>query len=151
MVTNDVRAREALRAELYGILALDPNKVPIGRIVSLSDPKYTRVDRLHTTIATKIKPWKGPKCRLCIRGDQQSLINAAFTSSPTASREYLRILAMTYCNEEQFVFEMTEVSRAFTQSGYFHVQDRIVALVPKCVCLCYLLRGVESFISILRV
>ena len=63
------------------------------------------------------------------------MIKAAFTSAPTASGEYLRIIALAYCNEGEFAFEMARISRAFAQSGYLRPQDRIIALAPKRVSL----------------
>ena len=132
---SDARDREALRLEISGILQNDSKGVPIGRVVNLSGSSYKGVGKLHTTIVTKVKPGKGSKCRLCIRGDQQSLANAAFTSAPTASMEYLRILVSLFCNEPQFAFIMADISRAFTQADYFNVEDRIIALMPKCVSM----------------
>ena len=68
VMISDVRAMDALRAEIQGILQSNEKGVPIGRIVALNSLEVHKAERLHTTVVTKIKPGKGFKCRLCVRG-----------------------------------------------------------------------------------
>ena len=70
---SDVRARDALRTEIQGIPQSNKKGVPIGRIVALNSPEAQGAERLHTTVVTKIKPGKGFKCRLCVRGANKAM------------------------------------------------------------------------------
>ena len=90
---------------------------------------------MHTTVARKIKLQKKYKSRLCLRGDQQSLINSGYASAPTASRDFLRWIIILTVNNADFKFGMVDISRAFLQSSYLRQNDRSIALIPPYVRL----------------
>ena len=68
-----------------------------------------------------------------MRGDQQSEALTPFVSAPTASREFLRLAAICFVNDDRFQFHMTDISKAFTQSSMYHPDDRVFAIMPSCV------------------
>lgn len=48
-------ARTSLRGGIDGILEKDKRDIPIARIVPCEDPTFLKMDRLRTTVVTKIK------------------------------------------------------------------------------------------------
>ena len=81
------------------------------------------------TIVTKIKPGGGFKCRLCLCGDQ-SQIDSAFASAPTATREFLRIVSILFVNSPLFRLFTTDVSKSFLQSDHYHASGRVIGILP---------------------
>ena len=57
-----------------------------------------------------------------------------FSPAPTAAREYVRIAVMLFVNDSPYVFKTADVSRAFTQSDYYHKKDRAWVELPKFGC-----------------
>ena len=133
IMMKDPRARSALRSELFGIMTPDKQGIPAGKLVSIGTDSHPPL--IPSTVITKLKTNKGFKCRLCVRGDLQSEAHTAFSSAPTASRESLRIAAFLFVDNPSFVFSSTDISRAFTQSAYFHKSDRVWVELPRCIAL----------------
>ena len=143
---GDVRSRDALRTEINGILQSNEKGVPIGGIIALGSKGISQTQRLHITVVTKIKQGKGFKCRLCVRGDQQSNAKITFSSAPTVGR-YVRALAFLMANEKEFTMRMTDVSQAFTQSDLYNVEDRVLIMVPDFVLMTSSARNGEMIIG----
>ena len=112
------KARQALRGEVQGLLIPDKHGVSSARIVPMSDIQFSALEKLRCTVVTKIKAGDSYKSRLCLRGDMQSLVNAAFCSAPTANRDYIKIAISAFINHEDFCFRATDVSRDFAQADY---------------------------------
>ena len=85
-------ARRAIREGIMGLLAHDTEGAPIAKLCSVNDIDVRSMGKIHTTMVVKIKPQKGFKDRLRLRGDQQSIGHTAFASAPTDSRDYMRRL-----------------------------------------------------------
>ena len=130
---SDPRARAAIREEIKGILDTGEDRIPIGRLVALNSEGANRAQRLHTTIGAKIKPGKGFKLRLCIRGDMQIHALAAFTSAPSTGGECLRAAAFLMSNEESPQMKMVDASQAFTQSDLYNAEDRALGILLSIV------------------
>ena len=75
-------ARRADREELRGLMRLAARNIPIGRLVNCRGELYSGLPRIHTTTVCKIKPNKGFKVRLCLRGDLQMESQVHFASAP---------------------------------------------------------------------
>ena len=70
------------------------------RIVDSSLAKYRRVGKIRTTLVVKIKAGRHHKARMCLRGDQESLIQSSFPSAPTISKEIVKLALNTFVNME---------------------------------------------------
>ena len=71
--------------------------------------------------------------RLCLRGDQQSLINSGFVSAQTAPREFLRWVVILKVNNNDFDMGLIDICQAFLQSSYLRKSERVIARVPPYV------------------
>ena len=127
--------REALRTEIDGILPNGSNSIPGALLVRLNDPAYAKFQNTDATAAVKLKPNKGYKIRLRIRGDPISPINQAFSTDPTANREMLEMSPMIFVNRSDFVWSRLGISNACAQSGYLGDADRAIVRLPPFIGL----------------
>ena len=126
-------SRQAIREELNGLLQLDSAGIPIGRLCISSSPECVSLPKLQTTIVCKMKTNGSFKARICLRGDQQSLLSASFVSAPTASRDFLRWVIIFFVNQKENRLGMIDISKAFAQSIYLHRSERVAAVFPPCI------------------
>ena len=112
------------------LLRKDKSGIPVGEVITAEHYDFSRLEKLHTTMVCKAKPQKGYKARLCLRGDQQSLINSGFVSAPTESRDFLRWVIILGVNNPDFRMGLVDISQAFLQSSYLHKTERVIAIVP---------------------
>ena len=126
-------ARQAIRDELNGLLKLDSAGIPIGKLCLISSAECARVPKLHTTVVCKLKTNGSFKARICLRGDQQSLLSASFVSAPTASRDFVRWIIIFFVNHPGSFLGMIDISKAFTQSNYLNKSERIAAISPSFI------------------
>ena len=126
-------ARQSIRDGIRGLLKNDKHGIPAGEVITSDRADFARLEKLHTTIVRKAKLQKGYKARLCLRGDQQSLINSGFVSPPTASRGFLRWVVILKVNNSDFDMGLVDISQAFLQSSYLHKSERVIAIVPPYV------------------
>ena len=133
MFLQITEARQAIRDEIRGLLRKDKSGIPVGEVITSDNQDFSRLEKLHTTMACKVKLQKGFNARLCLRGDQQSLINSGFASAPTASRDFLRWVVILGVGSKDFKIGMADVSQAFLRSSYLRKTERVIAMVPPYV------------------
>ena len=70
------------------------------------------------------------KSRICARGDTQGRIHWPFSRSPTADREFLKILTAVLSYSHGRNLNIVDITRAFAQSSCPRVRDRYVSITP---------------------
>ena len=123
-------ARRAAREELRGLMRVDSQGIPIGRLVDCRDPKFHGFQRLHTTTVCKLKPNKGFKVRLCLRGDMQRESQVHFVSAPTVGRDFIKLFVSLFVLHPSWILCTVDITKAFTQSDYLAKNDRCLAVLP---------------------
>ena len=126
-------AMQAIRDEIRGLLREEKSGIPVGEVITSDHQDFSRLEKLHATMVCKVKLQKGFKARLCLRGDQQSLVNSGFASAPTAPRDFSRWVVILGVNNKDFKIGMVDVSQAFLQSSYLRKTERAIATVPPYV------------------
>ena len=126
-------ARMAIRDEIRGLAKEDRDGIPIALVISANSPEARRLEKIHTAMVCKVKPHKGFKARLCLRGGQQSIAHTAFVSAPTASRDFMRWLIIFLVGDVNRKLGLVDISKAFTQSDYLHPDERLFAWLPSYI------------------
>ena len=123
-------ARSAIREELEGLLRVDKAGIPIAQLCDVNCWEAKNLEKIHTTLICKVKPQKGFKARICLRGDQQNLTTTAFVSAPTAARDFMRWLVIFLMGDKTRWMGLVDISKAFTQSDYLSAEERLFAWLP---------------------
>lgn len=123
------------REEIMGLLTMGKNGIPIAKLRNALDFEVKKMTKIHTTMVVKIKPSKGFKARLCLRGDQQSLEHSAFVSAPNTARDSMRFLIIFLQGDSARKLGSVDISKAFAQSDYLHPQERLFDWLPEYVGL----------------
>ena len=123
-------ARQAIRDELMGLLAVDKGGIPIAKLRRVQDETVKKLYKIHTAMVVKLSLKRGFKSRLCLLGDQQNLDHSAFASAPTDARDFMRWLITFLQGDSDRKLGPVDISKAFAQSDYLHPDERIFAWIP---------------------
>ena len=129
------KSRMAIRDEISNLLKMHNGSTAAVRIVDAISIQYHRVEEIRTTLAVKIKAGNRHKSRMCLRGDQESLIQSSFPSAPTISKELVKLALSTYVNLDGMICATVDISQALLQSDVMPVSSQISAYHPDCVFL----------------
>ena len=102
--------------------------------VSLDDPRFTQVPRVHSTLVIKRKGVNLYKGRLCVRGDTAPLQTTGFVSSPTAHRCCVKVIC-AIASQMNWAIRAIDISQAFLQSPNLNPKDRAIAIPPSAIHL----------------
>ena len=127
-------ARTAIEKEISDLLRSEKGAPPAMLEVSLSDPRYTHLPRVPSTLVVKRKSVALYKGRLCTRGDVVPLTVTGFMSSPTAHRSAVKIV-LTLAASLHWSIRALDISQAFLQSENLRESDRMVVIPPPMVTL----------------
>ena len=86
-------------------------------------------------MVTKLKANGVFKSRICLRGDTMPMTHQQFASAPTVRGEYLRLFCSLLVNISTMIWLQVDISKAFSQSDYFHPKGKVIALLPEYVGL----------------
>ena len=112
-------------------MRLDTRNIPIGRLVNCKGKLYGGMARIHTTTVCKIKPNKGFKVRMCLRGDMQQGSRVHFAPAPTVGRDFIKLFVSLFVLHPSWRKCAVDITKAFAQSDYLAKEDRCLAILPK--------------------
>ena len=134
-------ARQAIRSEIFSLLAGKPGAIPPLTIIEVSDMVRKHRSRISTTLVVRLKSNNIANAMLGIRGDVMEGSNFhSLMSAPTADRHLLRVL-LSMAAANKFRAVTCDISQASLQSDSFMDKDKFIALPPNCVRLNGLRRG----------
>ena len=114
----------SIREEVYGLLRSIGGNVAAVLIIDSSLPEYRQMSKVRSALVVKIKAGHRFKSRLCVRGDEQSLLAVNFPSAPTMGREMIKVLLSCYVNNFSFVCGSVDISQAFIQADILSEKEQ---------------------------